>query len=255
MARPKVKTLGVGVSLPGLVDYRTGRGVLSPNVPMTDGHAPAADLAQRLGVPGTLLQEQHALCLAERHYGLAKGIDDFAVFDVGTGIGLGVMLGGRLLKGHSGLAGEIGHITVSPAGGRRCGCGNFGCLETVASESALAYHAGRKLHRPVTADEVIELMRTKGVDLSKELKEVGAYLSIGIGAVVNLFNPSVVFVHSPIFDIEPGLLDAVAVRVRQHSVAPSYAECRIVRAQGTKRQGAAAGVVQQVMDSVAPEVA
>ena len=126
MKRAGVKTLGLGVSLPGLVDDRRGRGVLSPNVPLTDGHAPAADLAERLGMPCVLLQESHALCLAERDYGLAKGLDDFAVLDVSTGIGLGVMLGGRLLKGHSGLAGEIGHVTAVPEGGRKCGCGNYG---------------------------------------------------------------------------------------------------------------------------------
>ena len=78
-----------------------------------------------------------------------EGLDDFAVLDVSTGIGLGVMIGGRLLKGHPGLAGEIGHVTAVAEGGRTCGCGNTGCLETVASDSALAYHASHKLGRAV----------------------------------------------------------------------------------------------------------
>src|SRR5258708_10817132 len=106
---------------------------------MTDGRSPAQDLAARLGVECNVLQESHALCLAERHYGLAKGLDDFAMLDVGTGVGLGVMSGGRLLTGHSGLAGELGHITAVADGGRRCGCGNHRCLGTVASDSALAW--------------------------------------------------------------------------------------------------------------------
>ena len=71
MDRPGVATLGVGVSMPGLIDYRLQRGVLSPNVPQTDGHAPGRDLGKRLGVGCVLLQESHALCLAERHYGAA----------------------------------------------------------------------------------------------------------------------------------------------------------------------------------------
>jgi N-acetylglucosamine repressor len=253
-ARPGVKTLGLGLSLPGLVDYRTGRGVLSPNVPVTNGHAPAADLAERLGIDCTLLQESHALCLAERHHGLARGVDDFAVFDVSTGIGLGVMLGGRLLRGHSGLAGEIGHITAVPAGGRKCGCGNTGCLETVASDSALAYHAGRKLGRAVNVDEVIELARSRAVDLSEELHAIGGYLAIGVAAVMNLFNPAVVFVHSPLFDIDPGLLNRIAERASERALPPSFAECRLLRAEGSKRQGAVAGIIQKLMDSVAPEV-
>lgn len=254
MARPGVTTLGVGVSLPGLVDSRAGRGVLSPNVPMTNGHAPAADLAQRLGVDCTLLQESHALCLAERHYGLAKGVDDFAVLDVGTGVGLGVMLGGRLLKGRAGLAGEVGHVTAVANGGRRCGCGNTGCLETVASDSALAYRASQKLGRLVTADEVIELARGGTVDLTAELAELAGYLAIGVAAVINLFNPAVVFIHSPLFDIDPGLLDRVVERVGQRALPPSFAECRVLRAEGSKRQGAVAGIIQYLTDAVAPEV-
>jgi predicted NBD/HSP70 family sugar kinase len=254
MTRPGVQTLGLGLSLPGLVDYRAGRGVLSPNIPMTDGHTPAADLAARLGIECSLLQESHALCLAERHYGLARGIDDFAVLDVGTGIGLGVMLGGRLLKGHSGLAGEIGHLTAVATDGRKCGCGNTGCLETVASDSALAYHAGRKLGRAVSADEVIELARAGVVDLAKELEEVAGYLAIGVAAIVNLFNPAVVFVHSPLFDIDPELLARIAARAGQRALPPSFAECKVLRAEGSKRHGAVAGIIQHLTDSVAPEV-
>ncbi len=254
MARPGVRTLGVGVSLPGLVDDRHGRGVLSPNVPITDGHAPAVDLAERLGVPGVLLQESHALCLAERDHGLAKGLDDFAVLDVSTGIGLGVMLGGRLLKGHSGLAGEIGHVTAVAEGGRRCGCGNHGCLETVASDTALADRASRKLGRPVSVDEVVELARSGTVDLAAELVEMAEYLAIGVAAVINLFNPAVVFIHSPLFDLDSSLLGRVIDQAGRRALPPSFSQCRIVRAEGTKRQGAVAGIIQHVMDSVAPEV-
>jgi N-acetylglucosamine repressor len=251
-ARPGVATLGVGVSLPGLVDDRHGRGVLSPNVPMTDGHTPAADLAARLGVPGVLVQESHALCLAERDYGPARGLDDFAVMDVGTGVGLGVMLGGRLLKGRAGLAGEVGHVTAVAAGGRRCGCGNTGCLETVASDSALAHHAALKLGRPVSADEVLDLIRAGAVDLTAEVAEVAEYLGVAVAAVVNLFNPAVVFVHTPLFDLDPGLLPRVVAAAGRRALPPSFAGCRVLRAEGSKRQGAVAGVIQHLTDAVAP---
>src|SRR5579872_1306490 len=230
MEKADVATLGLGVSLPGLVDYRHGLGVLSPNIPMTNGHTPAHDLGERLGLEGTLLQESHALCLAERHYGLAKGLDDFAVLDIGTGVGLGVMLGGRLLRGHSGLAGEIGHITAIANGGRLCGCGNTGCLETVASDSALAWHASRKLGRTVAVDEVIALARSGDIDLTAELEEVAGYLAVAVAAVINLFNPAVVFIHSPLFDIDSGLLENVIEQSRRRTLPPSFAECRVLRA-------------------------
>lgn len=254
MAKPGVRTLGLGVSLPGQVDYRKGCGVLSPNVPATNGHAPATDLAERLGIECSLLQESHALCLAERHHGLAKGMNDFALLDVGAGVGLGIMSGGRILKGRSGLAGEIGHVTAVAEGGRRCGCGNTGCLETVASDSALAWHASRKLGRAVNADEVIELAKSGAVDLHAELREVAGFVAVGVAAVINLFNPGTVFIHTPLFEIDPTLFETVVEKARARALPPSFADCRIVRAKGSKRQGAVAGIIQHLTDAVAPEL-
>jgi N-acetylglucosamine repressor len=252
MAKPGVTTLGLGLSLPGLVDYRKGCGVLSPNIPMTDGHCPAADLSRRLGLDCTLLQESHALCLAERHYGLAKGLDDFAMLDVGTGVGLGVMSGGRLLTGHSGFAGELGHVPVAADGGRVCGCGNRGCLETVASDSALAWRASQKLGRKIDADGVIEL--AKAADLSAELREAAGYLGVAAATVINLFNPATLFIHTRLFEIDPTLFDVVADRARRGALGPSAADCRVVAARGSKRQGAVAGVIQHLTDAVAADL-
>ena len=255
MAKPGVTTLGLGLSLPGLVDYRKMCGVLSPNVPMTNGHRPAEDLARRLGLDCVLLQESHALCLAERHYGRARGLDDFAMFDVGTGVGLGVMSGGRLLTGHSGLAGEIGHVTVVADGGRPCGCGNRGCLETVASDTALAVRASEKLGRKVDVDEVIDLAKTGRVDLGREVREAARYLAVGVAAVINLFNPSTLFLHTRLFEVDPGLLDEVVKQAGERTLPPSFADCRIIRAEGSKRQGAVAGIIQHLTNAVAADVA
>jgi N-acetylglucosamine repressor len=254
MAKARVRTLGLGLSLPGLVDYRRGCGVLSPNVPITNGRCPAADLAARLGVECVLLQESHALCLAERHHGLARGMDDFALLDVGAGVGLGIISGGRLLKGRSGLAGEIGHITAVARGGRTCGCGNTGCLETVASDSALAWHASRKLGRAVDVDEVIELAKSGAVDLRAELREVAGFVAVAVAAVINLFNPATVFIHTPLFEIDASLFEDVVTKARARALPPSFAECNIVRAKASKRQGAVAGIIQHLTDSLAPEL-
>ena len=252
--RPEVTTLGVGVSLPGLVDYRRGCGVLSPNVPMTDGRAPARDLARRLGIDCTLLQESHALCLAERDYGLARGMDDFAMLDVGTGVGLGVMSGGRLLTGHSGLAGEVGHLTAVAEGGRACGCGNTGCLETVASDSALALRASEKLRRTVDVDEVIDLIRAGRVDLSAELRAAVKYLAVGVAAVLNLFNPATLFIHTRLFEIDAALFDEVVAAAGRRALPPAFADCTVVRAKGSKRQGAVAGIIRHLTDAVAADL-
>ncbi|MCC2671378.1 MAG: nagC [Armatimonadetes bacterium] len=252
--RHGVATLGMGICLPGLIDYREQRGVLSPNLPITDGRSPGLDLQARLELPCVLVQESHALCLAERYYGDARGMDDFAMLDVGTGVGLGVMSGGRLLTGHSGLAGEVGHITVD-ADGRRCGCGNNGCLETVACDAALAYAVSQRLGRKVGIPEAIELIRAGNPVLTEELQRACRYLAVGLAAVINLFNPSHLFVHGELFSAAPGLFESVIAEAQRRALPPTFAECKIVQARGSKRQGAVAAIIEHLADSVLPALA
>jgi predicted NBD/HSP70 family sugar kinase len=253
ISREGVGTLGIGISMPGLIDYRERCGVLSPNLPMTNGRSPALDLEELLGVPCVLVQESHALCLAERYHGDARGIDDFAMLDVTNGVGLGVMSGGRLLTGHSGLAGEIGHITVQ-LDGLQCGCGNRGCLETVACDAALARAASRKLGRKVTTEQAIGLIRSGEAGLEGELQTICRYVAIGVAAVINLFNPSTLFVHGHLLDATPGLFDSMLAEASHKSLAPSFADCRIVQARGSKRQGAVAAVIEHLTGSLAPDL-
>ena len=253
MGRAGVKTLGIGVTVPGLIDHRRGLDILSPNVHVIDGRSPGRDLAQKLGVECVMIQDQHALCMAERYFGKARGLDDFAILDVSSGVGMGVMSGGRLVRGHSGFAGEIGHITVIP-GGRQCGCGNRGCLETVASDTALAKRVSRRLGREVDIDELIRLTRAGEVDPRQDCREVVHYLAIGLATVINIFNPSTLFIHGQLFDIDESLFARVLEQTRKRTLAPSFADCRIIRAHGSKRQGAVAGVIQHLIDSVVPEL-
>lgn len=246
-------TLALGITLPGLMDYRRQSGVLSPNLPMTNGRRPGVDLSERLGLECVVIQESHALCLAERIYGDARGLDDFAMLDVSTGVGLGVMSGGRLLMGHSGLAGEIGHITVQPDG-LPCGCGNFGCLETVACDSAVARRVSARLGRPVDIETVLELAARGEANPAGELDTLCRYLGIGLAAVLNLFNPSAVFVHGKLFAADPALFDRLLQETRRRCLPPSFADCRLVLARGSKRQGAVAAVIEHLTESLAPSV-
>ncbi len=250
MDRPGVATLGVGLSLPGLIDYRTRRSLLSPNLPITDGRSPAADLGEKLGVECLMFQESHALCLAEQFHGQARGLDDFAMLDVHTGVGLGVISGGRLLTGHSGLAGEIGHITVDPDG-RKCGCGNRGCLETVANDSSLAWRVSKKLGRKLDIDGVIRVARS-GHDISAELDSVCRFLALGVSAVINLFNPARLFVHGRMFECDHQLFDRMVATAARRSLKPTFADCTVLHATGTKGQGAVAGIIQHVTGAASP---
>ncbi len=243
-----VKTLGIGISLPGLFDYREGRSILSPNVPITNNQRLGKDLTERLGLECVVLQESDALCLAERHYGLARGVEDFAMLDASTGLGLGVLIGGRLLKGNSGLAGEIGHLPMVPDG-LPCGCGRAGCLETIASDRALARLVSQRIGRELSIEQIIEAVRGGDLNVADELQSVVRPLAFALVTTINLFNPKTLFVHSRMFDVDETFFDRLIERTALMALAPSFADCRIERARGSKREGAIAGIIEHLTDS------
>lgn len=245
---PQIQTLGLGISLPGLIDSNTQTGLLSPNVPITNGHSPGHDLSERLRLPTILLQECHALCLAERQYGNARGLDDFAMLDASTGVGLGVLTGGRLLTGNSGLAGEVGHLPIEPAG-RLCGCGRRGCLETLASDSALARLVSERVGRELTIEEITRLVEAGELSVESDLEQVAQHLSFALATSINLFNPSTLFVCSRMFDLDAALLDRLREKTELLALRPSFEACRIERARGSKREGTIAGIIEYLTDT------
>ncbi len=235
--------LAVGVSLPGLYDSRTGSTVVSPNVPQTNGRQLGADLAKKLELKTAVLQECDSLCQAEQTFGEARGCSDFAMLDISEGLGLGVMHGGRLLDGHSGLAGELGHVTVNLAG-RKCGCGNVGCLETEATDTALATALGERLGRTLSFDEAMQMIQSGELDPEQELTQVLEYLAVGVAAVINIFNPSKLFIYGRVLDVQPTVFERLLALVARRALAPSRADCEIIRARGNKRLGAIAAAIE-----------
>jgi len=248
-ARP----LGIGVSVPGLVNERLQEVVFSPNLHILDKRNPARDLEARLGVDCLLLQETDGLCLAERLYGEAGGLADFAMLDVAAGLGLGVMSGGELLAGHSGMAGEIGHITVASAG-VRCGCGNRGCLETLATDAALVRLVSEQEGRPLDAAAVEALLAERPADFTGPLETVSEYLAIAIAAVITIFNPTALFVHGTLLTGSPERFAPVLERVRQRTLTASLADCTIKPTHSSKRQGAVAGIIDHLTRGWAPAI-
>lgn len=242
---------GVGISVPGLINDRLGEIVFSPNLHLLDKRNPAVDLAERIGCECLLLQESYALCLGERLHGAAQGLDDFALLDVEAGLGLGVMSGGRLLAGHSGMAGEIGHITVAPDG-PRCGCGNRGCLETLATDAALARMLSEAVGRPVDLAAAVTLLAERAADFQHEVRVVTEHLAIAIAAVINIFNPTALFVHGRLLASNPERFERVLDRVKQRTLTASLADCAIHTTRSSKRQGAVAGIIHQLTSACAP---
>jgi predicted NBD/HSP70 family sugar kinase len=245
--------LGLGVSVPGLFNAREGRVMLSPNLRFLDGACLGADLEERLRLETILFQEEHALCLAEQVFGAARGLDDFAMIDISSGLGMGVVSGGRFVGGRDGYGGELGHITVDPRG-ELCGCGNRGCLETVATDRVFARVIGEKTGCPLSVDEAIVRVRSGEVRAGRELARMIGFLARGLGVVINLFNPAGVFVHGRFFDAREGLFEELVKAVGEHALKPSLAACPIVRSRGSKKQGAAAAVISNLFRIAGPSI-
>jgi N-acetylglucosamine repressor len=240
--------LCIGISVVGLVDYRNQEIRLAANLPFLDGKKLAQDLSQLTGADCALVHDAHALCLAEYVYGEASNLDSFAVLDMLTGIGLGVMVNHIFLTGHSGFAGEMGHVPIVP-NGRKCHCGRRGCLETVASEWALIERLSEQLGRPVEFDEVMALALQGDKRVRTELNRLCKYLAVAMAYVVNLFNPQCVFLNGPLFDELPWLRDHLVSRARQLALEPAFADCVFLPASGSHLLGAVATAISAVTSS------
>jgi N-acetylglucosamine repressor len=127
-------------------------------------------------------------------------------------------------------------------------------LETVASDTSLAWRVSRRLGREVDIDEVIRLVHSGELDIGQECNDLVRFLAIGLAAVINVFNPSTLFIHGQLFDADERLFGRVLEQTSKRALAPSFADCRIIRAQGSKKQGAIAGIIQHLIDSVVPEM-
>jgi N-acetylglucosamine repressor len=247
------KTLGIGVSAPCLVNTRLQESVFASNMHIIDGRSPANDLSRRLGLDCVMMEENDLLCLAERCFGSAKGLDDFAVLDATTGLGLGVITGGRLLAGNSGMAGEIGHVTIDPRG-ELCGCGNHGCLETVATDVALCRAVSKRYGTPLDVDEMVRLVHSGEIQPTEEIRTTLEYLAIAVAMVINLFNPSSIFVRGRMLGAQENLFQQLLHLVRQRALAAPLADCRVHHTSVSKVQGAIAGIVTHLTDALAPKV-
>jgi glucokinase len=171
--KDKVKGIGMGVpngnmndgTVENAANISWAKGVVVPL---------AAMMKEKTGLPCTLTNDANAAALGEMAYGIAKGMKDFIVITLGTGVGSGIVANGQLVVGHDGFAGELGHVRVIRENGRMCGCGRTGCLETYTSATGVARTAREYLemqpecesvlreiqHRPITSKDVYEAAKS-----------------------------------------------------------------------------------------------
>ena len=241
----------VGLGTPGISNPRTGIVFCSPNLPGWD-HVPFLEIVkQRLGVKTYLINDANAAALGELKYGAARGTRDFVYVTVSTGIGGGIIIGGKLYTGSLGMAGEVGHIVVEPRG-LPCNCGGAGCWEMYASGTAMARRARERIQggaqtalvdmcggKPERVDApLIKEAAEAGDAVARELiAETANYLAIGFGGLINVFNPEMIVVGGGLSKIGDMLLRPAFRGAAHWSYADAYRVTRFAVAELGDRAG------------------
>lgn len=233
--------LGVGVGAPGPLDRDRGLVVVAPNLGWHD--FPLRDvIGERVRLPVTLDNDANCATVGEWWQGAAKGGVNVVGMTIGTGIGGGLVLEGKLYHGSSDVAGEIGHTTIDITG-RYCRCGNYGCLEAYASGPAIAMRAREALERDesslltkmvdgqvdrLTAATVYEAAN-QGDSLAREIvRDTAVFLGAGIANLLNIFNPDVVVIAGGVTQAGERLFEPLRAEVKRRAFRPAVAACRIV---------------------------
>jgi glucokinase len=233
--------LGVGIGSPGPLDRAKGVIIVTPNLgwknfPLRD------EVASRVNLPASLDNDANCATLGEWWCGAAKGGRNVVGMTIGTGIGGGLILDGKLYHGSSDAAGEIGHTTIDSTG-RRCKCGNYGCLEAYASGPAIAQRAcelvkvdgdstlvgmvGGDLSR-ITAQTVFEASKRGDPVAVEVVRDTAHFLGVGISNLINVFNPDIVVIAGGVTQAGDQLFDPMRAEVRRRAFKSAVEACRIV---------------------------
>lgn len=240
LAWPEIAALGVGC--PGPLDTRDGVVHSPPNMHGWRDVPLRAELAKKSGVPVVVANDANVAGLGEYHYGSGHGSRNFVYLTVSTGIGGGVVVDGRLLEGSTGSGGEIGHITLDRYG-PRCNCGNIGCLEVLASGTAIARRFGERLAAgevsilkpsatsPISARQVVDAARAGDALAAAVFEEAAETLGFGVVTCIHVFNPDVVAIGGGVAQAGELLMAPVRRIVAQHAIPIPRDAVRVVSAE------------------------
>lgn len=234
--------IGVGMGSPGPLNREKGIVIITPNLgwknfPLRD------EIASRVKLEATLDNDANCATLGEFWCGAAKGGRNVIGITLGTGIGGGLILEGKLFHGASDVAGEIGHTTIDSTG-RRCKCGNYGCLEAYASGPAIAERAREALRgdegesilvgmvegdpRKITAATVYEAAKRGDLTAREVVRETARFLGAGVANLLNIFNPDTVVLAGGVTQAGDALFQPLRAEVKRRAFKPAVQTCRIV---------------------------
>ncbi len=237
----EVEVAGVGIGSPGPLDTTRGVVILTPNLGWRE--MPLREkVSEAVGLPATLDNDANCAVLGEAWRGAARGARYVVGVTIGTGVGGGIVMDGKIFHGASDVAGEIGHTTIDSTG-RRCNCGNYGCLEAYASGPAIAARAvegilaGEPTSLPEQVDgdldaitaHVVYEAATKGDELALEVvRDTARFLGTGIANLMNIFNPEIVVICGGVTAAGEWLLRPLRKEVTRRAFKPAVDACSIV---------------------------
>jgi glucokinase len=247
---PGKEIAGVGIGSPGPLDTKTGVVILTPNLGWHN--MPLRDrVAKGMGLPTELDNDANCAVFGEWWRGAARGAEHVVGLTIGTGIGGGIVLGGDIYHGASDMAGEVGHMTIDSTG-RRCKCGNYGCLEAYASgpqiaaravegiesgaDSALPRYVGGDLSK-ITAQVVYEAAHDGDEFADEVVRDTAKFLGAGVASILNIFNPQVVVICGGVTLAGDKLFVPLRSEVKRRAFKPAVDACRIVPGELTGTAG------------------
>lgn len=241
--RHEVGLAGIGIGVPGTVDADTG--TIGPDihyVPELATMSLAETVHKRTGVPVFVDNDVNVLALGEWMFGAGKGARSLAVLALGTGVGGGIILDGRLHRGHAGFGGELGHVPVN-FDGRPCICGGRGCLKTYVSGTDIALIGSERLGRQVTAAEVFQQAGTGDAAAREIVAEVVEALGAGLAVIVNGLNPERLLLAGSVAKSLKPLEKEIRASLERYAFARAIAGTRLelltIEKDATVRGGAA----------------
>jgi glucokinase len=231
-----LEVAAVGVGAPGVIHEQTGVVVKSPNFPDWNDLPLKQTLERELKLPVFIENDANAAALGEQWRGAAKDIRSMIFLTLGTGVGGGIVLDGRIWHGADGMAGEVGHMTIIPDG-RTCGCGNRGCLEMYASSRGIVMTfremcAEKRLNvedrKELTSAQIYQAARNGDTVAHLVMKDMGRYLGIGLANLINIFNPEMMVIGGGVRDAWDLFIDATRKEVRKRAFAYTAERTKIV---------------------------
>jgi predicted NBD/HSP70 family sugar kinase len=242
---------GVGIGLPGPVEHQTGRPVKPPIMPGWDGFDVAGYVSQRLGAPVLVDNDVNLMALGE-HSVAYPHVEHLVFVKVATGIGAGIISGRRLHRGAQGSAGDLGHVQSPRGGDALCGCGNYGCLEAIASARAIAQELDPgRLGRADASRVVLDRLSHGDREAVAAIRRAGRDIGEVLASCVSLLNPSVIVLGGALAGGAPSLLAGVREVIYARSLPLATGELSVVPAQTGEHAGvigAATMAVQQFLD-------